>query len=68
MQMISVDIVTYGPFLGNELANTLPRRDWFLETNTVSMENESCKHLENQTIAWELKHGFWDSTIIFLFT
>jgi hypothetical protein len=30
---ISVNIVTYGPFLGIELASALPRRDWFLETN-----------------------------------
>jgi hypothetical protein len=22
------------------------------------METENCKHLENQTVAWELRHGF----------
>jgi hypothetical protein len=25
--------VTWGTFLGNEWANTLPRRDWFLKTD-----------------------------------
>jgi hypothetical protein len=53
-------IVTCGPFLGNELANTLPRRDRFLETNwlrnTVSMntKTESCKHLETRQLLGNL--------------
>jgi hypothetical protein len=46
-------IVTCGSFLGNEWANTLPRRDGFLETNwlrnTVSMDTEieNYKHVDN---------------------
>jgi hypothetical protein len=64
------NIVTCGPFLGNEWANTFPRRDWFLETSwfrkTVSMdaETENCKHLENQPVAWGLKCGFRDNAFI----
>jgi hypothetical protein len=60
--------VTCGPSLGNELANTLLRRDCFLETswirNTVSRdtETESCTHLENETIAWDLIHDSPDNT------
>jgi hypothetical protein len=30
----------------------------------MDTEIESCKHLENQTIAWELKHGFRDNALI----
>jgi hypothetical protein len=36
---------------------------WF-PTNPVSMdmETENYKHLENQTVAWELKYGYRDNT------
>jgi hypothetical protein len=27
----------------------------------MDTESESCKHLENQRVAWELKHGFRDN-------
>jgi hypothetical protein len=63
-------IVTCGPSLTHELANTLPRRDCFLETNwlrnTVSRytKTESCKHLEKETGAWELRHDFRDNAFI----
>jgi hypothetical protein len=61
-------IVTCGPFLGNEWVNTLPRRDWFLETDfeTVSRntETESCKDLEYQTFALEVRHGFRDNAFM----
>jgi hypothetical protein len=62
--------VTCGPFLGNEWTNTLLRGDWFLEINwlrnTVSMdtETESCKHLENQAFAWEVRRGFRDNAFM----
>jgi hypothetical protein len=26
----------------------------------MDTETENCKHLENQTVAWEVKHGFRD--------
>jgi hypothetical protein len=34
--------------------------------NTVSMDTtiESCKHSENQTVAWELTHGFRGSAFM----
>jgi hypothetical protein len=57
-------IVICGSFLGNEWANTLPRRDWILGTkwllNTVSTDkkNQSCEHLENRAVAWERIHGY----------
>jgi hypothetical protein len=35
--------------LGNQLIT---------EQFSMDTETESCKHLENQTIAWELTHGF----------
>jgi hypothetical protein len=60
----TLHIVTCRPFLGNEWANTLSQRDLFLETNWLRnvvsryTETESCKHLENQTAAWELRQGF----------
>jgi hypothetical protein len=28
------------------------------------MKTESCKHLENQTVAWELRHGFRDNAFM----
>jgi hypothetical protein len=30
----------------------------------MNTETESCKHLENQTVAWELKHGFQDKAFM----
>jgi hypothetical protein len=30
----------------------------------MDMETESCKHLENQPVAWELKHGFRDNSFM----
>jgi hypothetical protein len=30
----------------------------------MDMENESCKHLENQTVAWELKYGFRENAFM----
>jgi hypothetical protein len=50
------------------MANNLPRRDFFSETNwlrnTVSRDTETkiCKHLENDSVAWELKHGYRKNT------
>jgi hypothetical protein len=52
----SLDIVTCGPFLGNELANMLPWRDLFLETNclwnmvSMNTKTESCKQLETRLL------------------
>jgi hypothetical protein len=64
---LGCDNMACEPFLRNEWTNTLPRRDRFLETNslwnTVSMdtETENCQHLENQTVASELTHRFRDN-------
>jgi hypothetical protein len=55
-----LDIVTCGPLLGNELVNTLPRRDWFLETNWL--RNTVSRDTENWTIAGELIHDPCDVT------
>jgi hypothetical protein len=30
----------------------------------MDMESKSCKHLENQIVAWELTHGFLDNTFM----
>jgi hypothetical protein len=46
-----------GPFLVNEVANVLPRRDWVLEsyqTLSVDNETESCKHLGMGSVTMEL--------------
>jgi hypothetical protein len=31
---------------------------------SMDTETESCKHLENQTIPWELTHGFRDNAFM----
>jgi hypothetical protein len=31
---------------------------------SMDMETESCKHLENQTVAWELTYGFRDNAFM----
>jgi hypothetical protein len=30
----------------------------------MDTETKICKHLENQTFAWELRHGFQDRSFI----
>jgi hypothetical protein len=30
----------------------------------MDTETESCKHLENQTVAWEWRDSFWDNAIM----
>jgi hypothetical protein len=62
------NIVIHGPSLGTELANTLSRRDCFLETNTLwntvsrDMETESWESLGDQTVAWEWIHDSRNNT------
>jgi hypothetical protein len=31
---------------------------------SVDTETESCTHLENKTVAWELKYGFRDNAFM----
>jgi hypothetical protein len=59
------NIVTCGPFLGNEWANTLPTERLILGNRLITEHGfHGYETIRNQTVASELTHGFRENAFM----